>query len=114
MNDLGTRFKVIDYLNVVKMTKYRLVMTPTLCRCGWVHYLYSAYVFRARALTYLLTYPVLTQLALGVWAYKTGNNPETVEDRVKVTINGLYKIVHGLSIAANMYDLERDSRSLIL
>jgi len=25
---------------------------------------------------------------------------------VKVTINGLYKIVHGLSIAAKMYDLE--------
>ena len=31
---------------------------------------------------------------------------ETVEDRVKVTINGLYKVVHGLSIAAKVYDLE--------
>jgi len=29
-----------------------------------------------------------------------------VEDRAKVTINGLYKVVHGLSIAAKMYDLE--------
>jgi len=38
-------------------------------------------------------------------AYKTGNIPETVEDRAKV-INDLYKIVHGLSIAAKMYDLE--------
>jgi len=37
---------------------------------------------------------------------KTGNIPETVEDRAKVTINGLYKTVHGLSIAAKMYDLE--------
>jgi len=39
-------------------------------------------------------------------AYKTGNISETVEDTAKVTINGLYKIVHGLSIAAKMYDLE--------
>ena len=39
-------------------------------------------------------------------AYKTGNIPETVEDRSKVSINGLYKIVHGLSIVAKMYDLE--------
>jgi len=30
---------------------------------------------------------------------------ETVEDRAKVTINGLYKVVHGLMIAAKMYDL---------
>jgi len=31
---------------------------------------------------------------------------KTVERRAKVTINGLYKVVHGLSIAAKMYDLE--------
>jgi len=47
----------------------------------------------------------------GVWknwlrAYKTGNISETVEDRAKVAINDLHKIVHGLSIAAKMYDLE--------
>jgi len=43
-----------------------------------------------------------------LWAYKTDNRPisETVEDRAKVTINGLYKVVHGLSIATKMYDLE--------
>jgi len=53
-----------------------------------------------RALTYLLT-----QLAR---AYKADNRPisETVEDRSKATINGLYKVVHWLSIAAKMYDLE--------
>ena len=51
-----------------------------------------------RALTYLLT-----QLARG---YKAGNVSETVEDRAKATINGLYKVVHWLSIAAKMYDLE--------
>ena len=39
-------------------------------------------------------------------AYTTGNIFETVEDRAKVTINGLYKVVHWLSIAAKMYDLE--------
>jgi len=47
--------------------------------------------------TYLLTY---LHSWLGV--YKTGNISETVEDKAKVTINGLYKVVHGLSIAAKM------------
>ena len=53
------------------------------------------------ALTYLLTY-----LHSWLGAYKTGNISETVEDKAKVTINDLYKVVHGLSIAAKMYDLE--------
>jgi len=44
-----------------------------------------------------------TQLAL---AYITINITETFEDRANVNINGLYKVVHGLSIAAKMYDLE--------
>jgi len=39
-------------------------------------------------------------------AYEIGNISEMAEDRAKVTINGLSKVVHGLSIAANMYDLE--------
>jgi len=43
---------------------------------------------------------LLTQLA---WVYKTSNISETVEDRAKATINGLYKVVDGLSIAAKMY-----------
>jgi len=49
-----------------------------------------------------LTY-FLTQLAR---AYEAGNISETVQGRAKVTINGLYKVVHGLSIAAKVYDLE--------
>jgi len=49
---------------------------------------------------YLLIY-LFTQLAR-----KTGNISEKVEDRAKVTINGLYKVVHGLSIAAKMYDIK--------
>jgi len=48
-------------------------------------------------LTYLLTY-----LHSWLWAYKTANIPKTVEDRAKVTIDGLYKVVHGLSIATKM------------
>jgi len=44
--------------------------------------------------------------------YKTGNISETVENREKVTINGLYKVVHGLSIAAKMYDLELPLREI--
>jgi len=51
--------------------------------------------------TYLLIY-----LHSWLGKYKTGNISETVEDRAKVTINSLYKVVHGLSIAAKMYDLE--------
>jgi len=38
--------------------------------------------------------------------YKTGNISETVEDNAKVTINCLYEVVRGLSIAAKMFDLE--------
>ena len=45
---------------------------------------------------------LLTQLAR---AYEAGNISETVEDRAKATIKGLYKVVHWLSIAAKMYDL---------
>ena len=55
-----------------------------------------------RVLTYLLTY-LLTQFGSGV---KAGNISETVEDRAKATVNGLDKVVHWLSIAAKMYDLE--------
>jgi len=51
--------------------------------------------------TYLLIY-----LHSWLGEYKTGNIPESVEDRAKVTINGLYKVVCGLSIAAKMCDLE--------
>jgi len=40
------------------------------------------------------------------WAYKTGNISETVKGRAKVTIDGLHKVIRGLSIAAQMYDLE--------
>jgi len=55
----------------------------------------------AEALTYLFTY-----LRSWLGEYKTSNISETVEDRAKVTINGLYKVVHWLSIAAKMRDLE--------
>ena len=54
-------------------------------------------------LTYLLTYTVGP---VRKTAYKLGSISETVEDRAKVAINGLYRVVHGLSIAAKMYDLE--------
>jgi len=55
----------------------------------------------ADALTYLFTY-----LHSWLGANKTGNISETVEKRAKVTINDLYKVVHRLSIATKMYDLE--------
>jgi len=49
-------------------------------------------------MVHLLTY-LLTQLA---GEYETGNISKTVEDRAKVTINGLYKVVHGISIGAKV------------
>jgi len=77
------------------MAKYSLVMTPTPCNvAGWIS-------LRIRALVHLLTY-LLTYLRSWIGAYKT----ETVEDRAKVTINGQYKVIHGLSITAKMFDLE--------
>jgi len=50
-----------------------------------------------RSFTYLLTY-LLTYLHSWLGPYNTGNISETVEDRAKVTINGLYKVVHRLDI----------------
>jgi len=80
------------------MVKYSLVMTSTLCRvAGCIISIKPTYLC-ARARTYLLT-----QLARACITY---NISETVDYRVKVTINGLYKVVHGLSIAAKVYDLE--------
>jgi len=49
---------------------------------------------------------LLTYLHSWLSAYKTVNISKTVEDRAKSTINGLYKVVHWLSIAAKLYDLE--------
>ena len=98
LNDPWARFKVIDSLNAAKMAKFSLVMTSTPCRvAGCIRPTYSC---ARRSYTYLLTY-LLTHSWLCV--YKTGNVSETVEDRAKVTINGLHKVIHGLSIAAKMY-----------
>jgi len=73
-------------------------MTPTPCTvAGCITSIRPTY-----SLVHLLTY-LLAQLAR---AYKTDNISETVEDRAQVTINGLYKVVHRLSIAAKMYHLE--------
>jgi len=72
-------------------------MTPTPCR-AWLDALSLLGLRILRTYTYILTY-LLTYLYGWLWAYKTGSFPETVEDRAKVTINGLYNIVHGLSIA---------------
>ena len=99
-NDLCARFKVICSLNATKMAKYSLVMTPTPCRVAR-DALYLLGVCK-HPCTYLLTY-LLTQMAR---AYEVGNISETVEDRAKATINCLYEVVHGLSTAAKMYDLE--------
>ena len=56
-------------------------------------------------LVQLLTY-LLPSLHSWLCAYKTGNISETVEDKAKVTINGLHKVVQWLSVAAKMHDLE--------
>jgi len=71
------------------MKKYNLVMTPTLCRVAVCIISIRPTYSCARALIYLHS---------SLCAYKTGNICETVEDRAKVTINRLYKVVHCLSI----------------
>jgi len=38
-------------------------------------------------------------------AYKAGSIYKKFEDS-QATVNGLYEVVHGFSIAAKMYDLE--------
>jgi len=63
-----------------------------------MHYLHEAYVLM-RPFAYLLTY-----LHSWLWAYKTGNISETSED-TKLLLTA-YKVLHGLSIYAEMYDLE--------
>ena len=83
------------------MAKYSLVVTPTPCRvAGCITSIRPTY-----SLVHLLTY-LLTYLHSCLGAYKTGNISETVEDRAKDTVNGLYKVIHWLSTAAKMYDLE--------
>ena len=78
--------------------------TPIPCRVDGCIIGYS-YLLGSCALACLLTYTVAK-------GYKTSNISETVEDRAKITINGLYKVIHWLSIAAKITS-ERDSRSLI-
>jgi len=56
LNDLQARFKVIDFLNVAKMTKYSLIMTPTPCTVARSIISIRPTYACARALTYLLTY----------------------------------------------------------
>ena len=78
-------------------------MTPTPRRvAGCIISIRPTYS-NTHALVHLLTY-----LHSWLGAYKTGDRPifETVEDRAKATINGLYKVVHCISIAAKMYDFE--------
>jgi len=72
-------------------------MTPTLCRVARCIYLLGVRIHALVHFTYLHSW-------LG--SYKTDNIAETVEDKAKVTINGLYEVVHRLLIAAKMYDLE--------
>jgi len=99
LDDLCVRFKVAK--NAAKMAKSSLVILRR--HVEWLDALYLLGT-RAPYNTYFLPY-LLTQLAR---AYKAGNISETVEDRTQVTINslGLYNVVHWLSIAAKMYDLE--------
>ena len=72
------------------MAKYRLVMTPAPCRmAGCIIPIKPTYSC-ACVLTYLLTY----------FLHNCLGRIKPAEDRAKVAINGLYKVVHGLSTAA--------------
>ena len=74
------------------MAKCSLVITTTPCIvAGCLISIRPTYLCN-HAFTYLFTY-------LDSWLgdYKTGNISETVEDRANIT-NGLYKVIHGLSM----------------
>ena len=68
-------------------------MTPTPCRVAGCLIPIRPTYFCAHACTYLHSW---------LCAYETDYISETVEDVAKVTINGQYKIGHGLSIAAKI------------
>ena len=72
-------------------------MTPTPC----IKWLDAVYLLGLciPGMVYFLNYLLLY---LHSWprSYKTGNISEAVEDKAKVNLDGLYKVVHGLSIAA--------------
>jgi len=53
-----------------------------------------------RALTYF------TYLHSWLGRMKPAVSPKRLHNRAKATINGLYRVVHGPSIAAKMYDLD--------
>jgi len=98
LNDHWARFKVIDSLNAAQMVKYSLVMTRTPCRVA------GCIISVRHSCSYLLTY-LLTYFHSWLGHMKPAVSPKRL-NRVKATINGLYKVVHWLSIAAKMYDLE--------
>jgi len=62
-----------------------------------MHYIYYAYVF-LRWFTFL--FYLITYLHSWLRSYKTGSISEAVGDKAKVNLHGLYKVVPGLSIAA--------------
>ena len=75
-------------------------MTPTLCGVTGCIISIGLTYSCADALTYLFT--------VGSGSIKSAASPKRLKipGIAKVTINGLYKVVHGLSIAAQMCDLE--------
>jgi len=75
----------------------RPAYTPALEGDDQPNYLHYITIGRTYSLVHLLIY-LLTYLHSWLGEYKTSNISETVQ--AKVTINGLYKVVHGLSIAA--------------
>ena len=86
------------------MTKYSLVMTPTPCRvAGYIISIRTCVFMRLCVYVLQREHPKFSKIRLS-----HVNISETVEDRARVTINGLYgpKAVHGLSIAATIYDHE--------
>jgi len=99
LNDLCAIYKVSGSLNAAKMAKYDFVMTSTPCRVAGciisVRCTYSC----TRALTYLITYTV------GSGRVKPAISPKRLKIERKLLLTA-YKVVHGLSIADKMYDLE--------
>jgi len=106
LNDLWARFKVIYSLNVEKMAKYSLVMTPTLCSvAGCIISIRLTYFCADHLLTYLLTYTV------GSGSIKSAISPKRLKIERKLLLTAYIKSYTGF-IAAKMCDLEWPLREI--
>jgi len=96
LNDLWARFKVIDSLNAAEMAKYRLVMTPTLCRVAGCIISIRLTYFCADACTCLLIY--LLTYTVGSGSIKLAISPKRLKIERKLLLTAYIKSYTGFRL----------------